>query len=112
MSRIVVNESLKLLKKANDFEFTELAEGEYSIPSEEPDIDRIPSSVIHQLIRELPDGYRTIFNLYVIEERSHNEIAKMLNIKVSTSASQLHRAKAMLASRIKKIQSSFESAII
>ena len=54
------------------------------------------------MIRDLPDGYRTIFNLYVIEEKSHKEIAELLGIKINSSASQLHRVKAMLAEKIKK----------
>ncbi len=54
------------------------------------------------LIRQLPDGYRTIFNLYVIENKSHKEIASLLNIKESTSASQLHRAKSLLAMKIRQ----------
>lgn len=56
------------------------------------------------MIRELKPGYRTIFNLYVFEEKSHKEIASILNIKESTSASQLHRAKAILADKIRKYQ--------
>ena len=57
--------------------------------------------VLTRLIRQLPDGYRTVLNLYVIEGKSHKEIAEMLNIKPDTSASQLHRAKNMLAKFIK-----------
>ena len=57
------------------------------------------------MIRELPDGYRTIFNLYVIEEKSHREIAQLLGIKENSSASQLHRAKAMLAEKIRNYKS-------
>ena len=57
----------------------------------------IPASVIQDFIRRLPDGYRTVFNLYVFEELSHKEIAETLGIKVNSSASQYHRAKAMLA---------------
>ncbi|MDE7407702.1 MAG: sigma-70 region 4 domain-containing protein, partial [Muribaculaceae bacterium] len=53
-----------------------------------------------------PPGYRTIFNLYVFEEKSHKEIASMLNIRDSTSASQLHRAKALLADKIRQYQTS------
>lgn len=112
MSRIVVNETLKFLRRTSRLEFAELTETEYAIPFEEPNVEMLQSSEIYNLIRDLPDGYRTIFNLYVIEEKSHKEIAKMLNIKESTSASQLHRAKAMLASRIKKHLSYLESAII
>ncbi len=53
-------------------------------------------------IAELPDGCRTVFNLYVFEEKSHKEIAKMLHIKEHSSTSQLHRAKYLLAKRIKE----------
>jgi DNA-directed RNA polymerase specialized sigma24 family protein len=50
----------------------------------------------------LPDGYRTVFNLYVIDDMSHKQIAALLGIKENSSASQLHKAKALLAKRIKQ----------
>lgn len=50
----------------------------------------------------MPEGYRTVFNLYVIDDKSHKEIAAMLGIKENTSASQLFKAKAMLARKIKQ----------
>ncbi|MDX2285757.1 MAG: sigma-70 family RNA polymerase sigma factor [Bacteroidia bacterium] len=52
------------------------------------------------LIRELPPGYRTVFNLYAVEGYSHQEISEMLNISVGTSKSQLARAKKVLQDRI------------
>jgi RNA polymerase sigma-70 factor (ECF subfamily) len=52
------------------------------------------------MIQSLPPGYRTVFNLYVFEEKSHKEIASILNIAESTSASQYHRAKGMLVKEI------------
>ena len=103
---------MKFLRKNTLLEFTELTEAEDTAGYDEPDIDEIPATVIYELIRGLPIGYRTIFNLYVIENKSHKEIAAMLNIKESTSASQLHRAKALLASRIKEYSSIHETAII
>ncbi len=112
MCRIVINETMKFLRKNTLLEFTELTEAEDTAGHDEPDIDEIPATVIYELIRGLPIGYRTIFNLYVIENKSHKEIAAMLNIKESTSASQLHRAKALLASRIKEYSSIHETAII
>lgn len=105
ITRITVNETLKFLQKNNRFEFVEISEQEHDKPDEEPDVDALPSSVLFQLIRELPDGYRTIFNLYVIENKSHKEIAKLLDIKESTSASQLHRAKSLLATKIRQYNS-------
>lgn len=105
ITKITVNETLKFLQKNNRFEFVEISEQEHDKPDEEPDVDALPSSVLFNLIRELPDGYRTIFNLYVIENKSHKEIAKLLDIKESTSASQLHRAKSLLATKIRQYYS-------
>lgn len=105
ITKITVNETLKFLQKNNRFVFIEISEQDHDKPDEEPDVDALPSSVLFKLIRELPDGYRTIFNLYVIENKSHKEIAKLLNIKESTSASQLHRAKSLLATKIRQYNS-------
>ncbi|MBO4945856.1 MAG: sigma-70 family RNA polymerase sigma factor [Muribaculaceae bacterium] len=107
ITRITVNEALKFLQKNNRFEFVEISEQVHDKPDDEPDIDALPASVLFNLIRELPDGYRTIFNLYVIENRSHKEIARLLGIKESTSASQLHRAKSMLAMKIRQYSSKY-----
>ena len=57
-----------------------------------------------QFISELPTGYRTVFNLYVFEEKSHKEIAALLGINEKSSASQLTRAKAVLAEKIRAWQ--------
>lgn len=48
------------------------------------------------LLQSLPPGFRAVLNLYVIEERTHEDIAGMLGISVGTSKSQLHRAKVFL----------------
>lgn len=100
MTRIVINESLKWLKKKHHLEFVEIEDERLGITEEEPDTEGVPSDVIYQLIRSLPDGYRAVFNLFVIEGKSHKEIAEILGIKESSSASQLHHAKAMLADKI------------
>ncbi len=55
------------------------------------------------VIRQLPDGYRVVFNLYVIDGYSHNEISDMLNISESTSKSQLSRAKEQLRKHLKQM---------
>lgn len=106
MSRIVVNESLKWLKQNRRLEYVEIDSKELNIPDAPTDTGGVPSEVIHRMIRSLPNGYRTVFNLYVVEEKSHREIAEMLGIKESTSASQLHRAKAMLAAMITQFRNS------
>ena len=103
MARIVVNESLTFLKKNERFDFVQ---NEWDLPDvtneedQTPDTDDIPAHVIQEMIRQLPAGYRTVFNLYVFENKSHKEIASTLNIKENTSASQLHKAKKSLAEKI------------
>ena len=112
MGKIVLNESLKFLRKNSKMTLVGLSDKEDTLPDEESlsgnpaadDIrpDDIPSSEIHRMIRELPDGYRAVFNLYVIEGLSHREIASRLGIREASSASQLHRAKALLATKIRE----------
>lgn len=58
--------------------------------------------VLMQFISELPAGYRTVFNLFVFEDKSHKEIARLLGINEKSSASQLVRAKAALAAKVKE----------
>ena len=99
-TRIVVNSSLKSLKSRSLFnnvdEFPDT-------PDEDlPSLPNISASVIQDMIKALPDGYRTVFNLFVFEKKSHKEIASMLGIKEDSSASQFFRARAMLAKNIKE----------
>ena len=63
-------------------------------------ISQLPAEEIMQFVTELPDGYRTVFNLYVVEGFSHPEIAALLGISEPTSRSQLHKAKASLKQRL------------
>lgn len=102
MARIVLNESLTFLRRSSRMTFAELPSDNFDLADDEPPTNDLPSDVLHRLIRELPDGYRTVFNLYVVEERSHKEIAALLGIKPDTSASQLHKAKQMLATKVKQ----------
>ncbi len=106
MTRIVVNESLKFLKKSKE---VDLIQYTWDLPEtedmEEPDINEVPTSVIQEMIQDLPVGYRTVFNLYVFEQKTHKEIAELLNIREDSSASQLHRAKSILAKKIKEYTS-------
>ncbi len=103
MRQISVNEALKLLRKRRR---TDTVEYKWDLPDKEeeeavePDVDAVPPDVIQRMIQELPEGYRTVLGLYAFEEKSHREIADMLGITESTSASQLHRARAILARRI------------
>ena len=101
--RIVVNRSLDFLKSCKRHEFTRLDRDiEDEAEEDDPPIRDIPPEVIHRMVSELPTGYRTVFNLYVFEDRSHKEIAQLLGIKPDSSASQLCKAKNMLARKIKE----------
>jgi RNA polymerase sigma factor (sigma-70 family) len=72
-------------------------------PFEDPSIlSKISEDEIHALIRLLPEGYRMVFNLHVIEGYNHEEIAKMLKVKAATSRTQLLKARKMLQTLISK----------
>lgn len=64
------------------------------------DIENIPKEEVFEMIRELPPGYRTVFNMYIFEEMSHKEIADSLDISEASSRSQFFRAKNMLKKKI------------
>ncbi len=64
----------------------------------------IPKEKLLQLIRNLPDGYRLVFNMYAIEKYSHKQIAETLQIEEGTSKSQLFKARKMLQKEIIKLQ--------
>ena len=106
LTRIVINQSLQFIRHAYRIEIlSQTLESEEPVDDEPPQLEGLSMETLHQLIRELPSGYRTVFNLYVFEQKSHKEIASLLNIKEASSASQFHRAKSLLAARIKEIQS-------
>ena len=69
---------------------------------EASDVRKIPLEALTKMISELPEGYRTIFNLFCIEGWSHAKIAKELGIKENSSSSQYNRARAQLAKKIKE----------
>ncbi len=101
LTRIMVNEALGYLrKKASTNQEVIVEELPDVIDGDEDDFEQIPQSVLMQFIKELPDGYRTVFNLYVLEEKGHKEIAEMLGITEHTSSSQLYRAKTLLVKKI------------
>ena len=96
--RIVANEALNYVRQNQKLTFTENVP---DIPDEEPDVAQVPSGVLMDMIAQLPPGYRMILNLFVFEGKKHKEIAQLLGIKESTSASQFLRAKRQLAQMIK-----------
>ena len=105
MRQISVNEALKLLRKRRQSVFVKL---DYDLPEDVPDevdgemdVGNVPGQVLNEMIGGLPEGYRTVLNLFAIEQMSHKEIGRQLGITESTSASQLHRARVLLMQKIK-----------
>jgi RNA polymerase sigma-70 factor (ECF subfamily) len=91
--RIMVNEALMKLRKSQPLIFP----GDSFAPPDNEDSFNIEADIsareIMALLEELPPGYRTIFNLFVLEGFKHHEIAETLNISINTSKSQLILAK-------------------
>jgi RNA polymerase sigma factor (sigma-70 family) len=95
LKKIMIHQCLMRLRKKNIFSMlTETAAED--IVSGEQAITNLSAGEIISLIVQLPVGYRTVFNLYVIEGMEHKEIAKELGIAEGTSKSQLSKAKLLL----------------
>lgn len=102
ITRIMVTTSLHHLRKQKAI-FLSVNELEEDMqPVDEENMTLIPIETLMKFISELPTGYRTIFNLAVFEGIPHKEIAKTLGINEHSSSSQLHRAKCILAKKIKE----------
>ena len=100
-NRVLVNAALRYLKKHHwqqSFADLEVAASELTIS--ENILQQITAKELTQVIQKLPSGYRVVFNMYAIEGYSHREIAEKLNISVSTSKSQLFKARRMLRQQL------------
>jgi RNA polymerase sigma-70 factor (ECF subfamily) len=108
MRKVFVTTALEYLRSIKSFKLNISLDNynETYEPTEEVDasvVNKLSADEILQCINGLPTGFRTIFNLYVIEGYSHAEIAKMLNIKESSSRSQFARARQLLQTKIQKL---------
>ncbi|MXN91365.1 sigma-70 family RNA polymerase sigma factor [Flavobacterium sp. Sd200] len=96
--RVMVNNVLQKYRTQGIFEIVS-----ENLPEEadvEIDADEVSMDFLMQIIQELPDRYRMVFNLYVIDGYSHKEIAEMLSITDGTSKSNLARARMILKEKI------------
>lgn len=94
IKKIVINKAINVLKKRKWEAMPE--DEEIDIPVEEPEESYMPGldvSKVRQAIEQLPDGYRSVLSLYLLEGYDHQEIAEIMGITESTSKSQLNRAK-------------------
>ncbi len=108
LKKIVVNRSLDYLGKRKaifeDIEsYTGIRDDSGDEMSRSEDIDGRVEEV-KEAIDRLPDGYRVILSLYLLEGYDHDEIAEIMNISSSTSRSQLSRAKQKLIAELKKME--------
>lgn len=101
IKRIVINQAISFLrsKSADQMELKEEITSEDG-PEETVDAALDPS-LVHEAIKDLPDGARTILTLYALEGYQHDEIAQILDISISTSKSQYRRGKQLLADKLK-----------
>lgn len=103
VKRIAINKSIDLIRKRK-LRFVELEPG--WVIEEEEHIDEaefeFTVETVTNAVAGLPEGYRTIFNLYVVENISHAEIAQMLGMEHTTVRTQYHRAKHKIMNLLKK----------
>lgn len=108
ISRVMVNFCIERLRKKNylyviNDEITEDLNGQANFHFEiEEEVEDYSYQEILEFIRELPDRYQQVFNLYVIDGLTHKQIAELLNISVGTSKSNLFRARERLIQIITK----------
>lgn len=96
--RIMINTALQ---KFRNVRFMERVDETISIAEEvEIEDDNIPLDYLLKMIQELPDQYRLVFSLYVLDDYSHKEIAEMLKITTGTTKSNLARARMILKEKI------------
>lgn len=102
--KIFVNTALMALRKKDALKQSEEIDTAWDMKDEEPSpIQNIGYEELMRLISALPAGFRTVFNMYVVEGYSHKEIARELGISENTSRSQLQRARVMLQNKIKEL---------
>ncbi len=96
--RIMVNTALSHLRKQRDFlrDTPDYTPFENLLRTEEDFAANLDAETLLKYLQRLPPGYRAVFNLYVIEGLSHEEIAEQLGISIGTSKSQLFKAREYL----------------
>ena len=102
MKRIVVNECLMKIRKSSNLNLHVDIDQAYNISEDAHIVSDLNYKELLILLDDLPKGYRTVFNLYVIEGFKHREIAEILSISINTSKSQLILAKKKMRELFKK----------
>ncbi|RIH63560.1 sigma-70 family RNA polymerase sigma factor [Mariniphaga sediminis] len=100
LKKIVINRSLDHLKKKR-VRFEEVSERTLKLSDDNENVGEVNVESIKKAIRSLPDGYRTVLSLFLIEGYDHEEIGQILGISNSASRTQLSRAKSKLRELLK-----------
>jgi len=102
--RIFINTALEMLRQQDVLRFSTNIDDFNGVfeDNNASAIDKISEKDLMNYITELPEGYRTVFNLYAIEGYSHAKIGAMLKIEESTSRSQFSKARKLLREKIEK----------
>lgn len=114
IERVTINLAIEQLRRNRRLPTAAPLDEQYETAPDEPTvaaIDRIPQETLLRLVAELPEGYRTIFNLYCLDGHSHREIARLLGIREKSSSSQLARARALLAARIRALDAAHDGTV-
>lgn len=101
MKRIFINTALEKYRKAGKIEFVERFSDIEDVDIDSDNID-IPGDILFGFVEQLPERYKLIFNLYVMENMPHKEIAVLAGITEGTSKSNLARAREILKKKIKE----------
>ena len=103
-NKVMVNAALQYLRKWKKLTFNESIDFyEDQLATEEIVYDTLGAKELTSFVQNLPDGYRIVFNMYVMEGYKHREIAEILSISENTSKTQLLKAKKMLRSQLEKV---------
>lgn len=101
--KIFVNTALMYLRKKDALKMSDELENARGLSTDiASQMENIGYKELMKLVTALPPGFRTVFNMYVVEGYSHKEIAEMLSITETTSRTQLSRARVWLQSKIKE----------
>lgn len=108
ITRIMMNTAIDMVKKMNKVQFVRddyfFKEENELADDHEIEYEGLNQKQLLELIDNLPNGYKIVFNMYAIDGMSHRDIAETLGISEGTSKSQLNRARNFLKTEIKKIQ--------
>ena len=102
--KVMVNAALQFLRKWKKLDFYDDIAAHTNLVMDQEDVyDKLGAKELTSIVQKLPNGYRVVFNLYVIEGYKHREIAEILEISENTSKSQLRKAKSMLRDQLEHI---------